>query len=504
MAVVETPRVAFLRALSEENLEEIRELAERDSGLLTEALRDGLMALQLAAGAGKEMVVNELLALGAESNAIDETGKRPLHYAASAHIAEMLLEAGADPNGRDTVHACMPLHTVTSRKVAAVLVSAGADINAGDEHQRTPLHLAAAMGSLRMVRFLLSRKADPNARDDRQRTPLQLAKAKGHPEIVSLLTSLTQTVCVPALSNAGMLPFESMPPRAASPSYTLPTTDIAFTNTTRTAVMEPILLAPEADANPEVTLFHEDDVEEVEVPRDYARQIGQLADGYRGVPAGRPASQSVAGDAKTGSLFSEILGAQRPALLIGLILGLLPSAILAVFAVNRIGNTPRTTTATVLAEEHFVHPIANLSLAQVKNELSLTLDYRPTRDLPDMSTVIEQGVVDLPQHSCHALLNIYRSGQQENTIYGFEFTVDAEAQAGMVTPSTLDSIALSACTSVLALTRFTSEREAVTSWLNEALQDSHAATTIHAISLHGLRFACYGSPWTRTLEVTAN
>ena len=477
--VAEMPCVAFLRAIADENLEEIRALVARDAGLLSAVLRDGLLALHMAAGAGKEMVVDELLALGAESNLLDQTGKRPLHYASSAQIAELLLAAGADANGRDTMHARTPLHTVNSRKVAMVLVSAGADVDASDDNQRTPLHHAAADGNLRMVRFLLSRKADPNVVDYQQQTPLHLAEAHGHAEVVALLAPLTP------------------PP-------------VARKEATRATVMESILASPArepaaVETPPEILPYHEDEILEVDVPRDYAQQIGQLANEYRGIASAgsnAPATAPVSGR-QTGALVSDIWGA-RSALLIGLVIGLLPAVIFAILYFNRASNTPHVTTTSVLAEERFVHPIPNLSLAQVKTELPTTLDYHVPRDLSDMSTVLEQGVADLTQHNIHVLLNIYRSGQQENQIYGLEFMVDAEAQAGLETPSSLDNLAIGAFSSVLAISRFSSDRETIKSWLNDTLPDCHAAAATHAITLHGLRFACYGSPWTRTLEITAN
>lgn len=48
----------------------------------------------------------ELLALGADVNVANDTGLRPLHYAAcqGVDVVDLLLRAGADVNADDTVH----------------------------------------------------------------------------------------------------------------------------------------------------------------------------------------------------------------------------------------------------------------------------------------------------------------------------------------------------------------------------------------------------------------
>jgi len=67
----------------------------------------------------------------------------------------------------------------------------GVDINAITReqfgHQRSMLHVAAAMGSLEATNILISHKADVNAKDKFRRTPLFLAARNGFADIVTKL-----------------------------------------------------------------------------------------------------------------------------------------------------------------------------------------------------------------------------------------------------------------------------------------------------------------------------
>lgn len=165
--------------------------------------------LLAAARAGDAACARRLLASGAKVNACDRLLREtPLHLAAGgghAELVRLLLEAGADVRAKD---ACggTPLHwaaacgsvcvdepdsdearAAAARGAAAsdaaavaqrvealrLLLEAGADVNAADRSGITPLQRAAAVGYADVLRELLAQGADVNAR--RQQNPTALS-----------------------------------------------------------------------------------------------------------------------------------------------------------------------------------------------------------------------------------------------------------------------------------------------------------------------------------------
>ncbi|KAI9436840.1 ankyrin repeat-containing domain protein [Lactarius indigo] len=104
-------------------------------------------------------------------------------------VAELLHQHGA------VLHTgyknCTLLHAASSdglTDAAQWLLSVGVDANAQDDNDRTPLHLAAAMGRLEIVRILLGHGVDVSvATTMGNHTPLHEASRGGHVDVVRLL-----------------------------------------------------------------------------------------------------------------------------------------------------------------------------------------------------------------------------------------------------------------------------------------------------------------------------
>lgn len=166
------------------------------------------IALCEASTNGSEACVEVLLAHGVNPNSIPlDIGTGPVHNAATARIAEMLLDAGADPNMEDSSgdtplcraffceqplevmetllgHGANPnvrefdegrtsISFCATRACVEVFLKAGAEVMARSYFGQTPLHFLCRKGvAADAIEALISAGADVNAKDDFGETPL--------------------------------------------------------------------------------------------------------------------------------------------------------------------------------------------------------------------------------------------------------------------------------------------------------------------------------------------
>ncbi|XP_064296217.1 neurogenic locus notch homolog protein 3-like [Phalacrocorax carbo] len=138
---------------------------------------DGSTALILAARLAVEGMVEELIACHADVNAVDETGKSALHWAAAVNNVEATL----------------------------ALLKNGANKDMQDGKEETPLFLAAREGSYEAAKILLDHFANREITDHLDRLPRDIGRERMHHDIVRLLDEY----------NTGRSPPGSLPPNPA-------------------------------------------------------------------------------------------------------------------------------------------------------------------------------------------------------------------------------------------------------------------------------------------------
>lgn len=142
--------------------------------------------LHEASGQGRAAIVELLLELGADSNAVDHFGHAPLYYAGNLCAAESggdvvraLVEGGANVDAHDGAKRCTALHMAARRghvRVAEALADCGAHIEARDSAGDTPLRRAVNCGQRDVAALLLSRGADLHSVGSRALTPLRAGR----------------------------------------------------------------------------------------------------------------------------------------------------------------------------------------------------------------------------------------------------------------------------------------------------------------------------------------
>jgi len=100
--------------------------------------------LEHACEDGHVDAIRALIELGADATDGDllEAAGRARDEQSAAEITRLLLAAGADPNGPSRFSSSGPLHSALHAACVDVLVEAGADIEARDSSKRTPIYNA--------------------------------------------------------------------------------------------------------------------------------------------------------------------------------------------------------------------------------------------------------------------------------------------------------------------------------------------------------------------------
>jgi len=115
-----------------------------------------------AIGSQSTIIVQDLLAQGADHNTLLADGRTPLSEAIASgrsDLIELLLSVGADPNNSPALHWAVRSGLEPN---VFMLINAGADVNAPDPDGTTPLDLAFQAQNEHVIRYLLEAGANPN------------------------------------------------------------------------------------------------------------------------------------------------------------------------------------------------------------------------------------------------------------------------------------------------------------------------------------------------------
>ena len=189
---------ALRNAAATGDLEGLRQRAPHAN--VNEPNYEGRTPLHLAASFGSSEAVTFLIELGADVSAADRWGNTPLDAALSqghSVIASHLQSLGAKPGSEDA--GGFAARNASAFRTAAATGNVDdlrrrashTDVNAVANYEgRTPLHLAASVGSLEAVRYLIELGADLSALDSAGNTPLDDAMRQANQELVELLQGL--------------------------------------------------------------------------------------------------------------------------------------------------------------------------------------------------------------------------------------------------------------------------------------------------------------------------
>ena len=161
---------------------------------LNEKNKEGITALHYAVTNGNIKIVQLLKKLGANLDAVTNTGKNIMHIASGSNQPSMLIYlllneaqdiSSVDENGSTPLHwACY----YSAEESVNYLLSLNVDINAQDKENFTPLHLAVSNNSINIVRLLLQKGADKKLMNNYNELPIDIARKKNYIQIVNILS----------------------------------------------------------------------------------------------------------------------------------------------------------------------------------------------------------------------------------------------------------------------------------------------------------------------------
>lgn len=187
-------REALLQnAIKAGHIEDVRSLLA-DGMNVNQSFEDGISPLHIAVINNQEEIVELLMQMGANVNAVETNiGASPLHLAAlygRVNIANQLIRKGANVNGnmKFNITPLLVAAQFNQPQIIELLLNNKANLNHTDQEGFSALHFAAQNGDDVTAKMLLERGANTNARDKtRNATPLMIATEQKHTNVIQLL-----------------------------------------------------------------------------------------------------------------------------------------------------------------------------------------------------------------------------------------------------------------------------------------------------------------------------
>jgi ankyrin repeat protein/L-ascorbate metabolism protein UlaG (beta-lactamase superfamily) len=174
------------------NLAQVKALVAKDPKAVIAVDELGQTPLHLAAEAGRQDVVDLLIAKGADKKALCRDGRNLLHCAAAGRLVDLmdrLVKEGFPVDGPDRYGRTPLLKAAAagSDGAAEFLLSRGANVMSRDYYDQTPLHEATFSGNLRLLDILVKHGADIEAVNQEGSTPLLYVSQTGRSEVIDWL-----------------------------------------------------------------------------------------------------------------------------------------------------------------------------------------------------------------------------------------------------------------------------------------------------------------------------
>ena len=189
-------------------------LNRKDSNVNT-ATNDGTTPLMLAAMSGNIEIANILLKKGANVNAQKSNGATALQFAVANNKQEMvdlLIEQGADVKIENSENGATVLHSAAMAAKTDLFIKLLPEFNDINLmcKEGTPLHFAAKMGRVEMIKYLKENGADCSLTDENGNLPLHIAAREGRVPAFKVLIQYYPDITVPGENGNNILHFATI------------------------------------------------------------------------------------------------------------------------------------------------------------------------------------------------------------------------------------------------------------------------------------------------------